>query len=91
VTVLRDPLTAAWNSRWDYHLSRLRTGLIVEVPGAEHAVAHWRKQLNPQATLGVPAHVTVLFPFAAPDCIDEGTLTALHQMPFRGARALLVV
>ena len=50
----------------------LRTGLIVEVPDAELVVAHWREQLDPHAMLGVPAHVTVLFPFAAPDRIDEG-------------------
>jgi 2'-5' RNA ligase len=58
----------------------LRTGLIVEVPAAEHAVADWREQLDPQATLGVPAHVTVLFPFVAPDRIDEAILTALRKI-----------
>jgi 2'-5' RNA ligase superfamily len=58
----------------------LRTGLIVEVPDSEHVVAHWREQLDPHAMLGVPAHVTVLFPFAAPDRIDKGILTALRQV-----------
>ena len=58
----------------------LRTGLIVEVPDAEQVVAHWRKQLDPQAMLGVPAHVTVLFPFAAPARIDQVILTALRQV-----------
>jgi 2'-5' RNA ligase len=64
----------------DYDLSMLRTGLIVEVPDAEHVVADWREQLDPHAMLGVPAHVTVLFPFAASDRIDEGILTALRQV-----------
>jgi 2'-5' RNA ligase len=64
----------------DYHLSMLRTGLIVEVPDAEDVVAHWREQLDPHAMLGVPAHVTLLFPFAAPDRINEGILTALRQV-----------
>ena len=43
----------------------LRSGLIIEVPEAETAVAAWRERLDPQAVLGVPAHITVLFPFAA--------------------------
>ena len=69
-------LGLTWITIW----SMLRTGLIVEVPDAEHVVAHWREQLDPHAMLGVPAHVTVLFPFAAPDRIDEGILTALRQV-----------
>ena len=64
----------------DYHLSMLRTGLIVEVPDAEHVVAHWREQLDPHAMLGGACDVTVLFPFAAPDRIDERILTALRQV-----------
>ena len=64
----------------NYHLLMLRTGLIVEVPNAERAVGQWRTQLDPQAALGVPAHVTVLFPFAAPEHIDNGILAALRQV-----------
>ena len=79
-TVLRTSAGVRAGSYLDYHLSMLRTGLIVEVPDAEHVVAHWREQLDPHAMLGVPAHVTVLFPFAAPDRIDEGILTALRQV-----------
>ena len=63
-----------------YHLLMLRTGLIVEVPNAERAVGQWRERLDPQATLGVPAHVTVLFPFAAPEHIDQGILAALRRV-----------
>lgn len=58
----------------------LRSALIVEVPGAELAVARWRAQFDPQASLGVPAHVTVLFPFAAPDSINEPTLATLRNL-----------
>ena len=74
-------LALTWITIW----SMLRTGLIVEVPDAEHVVAHWREQLDPHAMLGVPAHVTVLFPFAAPDRIDKGILTALRQVLSAGA------
>ena len=52
----------------------LRSGLVVEVPEAEPAVGALRLQLDPQARLGVPAHITVLYPFAAPSRIDHATL-----------------
>jgi len=57
-----------------------RSGLIVEVPEAEPAVARWRAQLDPLAAQGVPAHVTVLYPFLPVTEIDgqvRSRLTAL--------------
>ena len=53
---------------------------MVVVAEAERAVAQLRRQLDPVARLGVPAHVTVLFPFMpASELRDEVTvrLTAL--------------
>ena len=47
------------------------TGLIVEVPAVEPLVASWRSQYDPAASKGVPAHITALFPFVAPDDLDE--------------------
>ena len=57
-----------------------RTALLVVVPESEPAVAQLRFALDPVARLGVPAHVTVLFPFMpASEIRDEVTdqLTAL--------------
>lgn len=53
------------------------SGLIVPVPEAEEAVRPFRASLDRSATWGVPAHVTVLFPFLPPGRIDEAVLTAL--------------
>ena len=58
----------------------LRSGLIVTVPQAEPAVSAWRSQLDPMAALGVPAHLTVLFPFVPPAGIDEATRTTLREL-----------
>lgn len=55
----------------------LRSGLVVEVPVAEDLVAPWRRQLDPQAVVGVPAHITVLFPFAPATLIDSAMLAAV--------------
>jgi len=48
-----------------------RTALIVVVPEAETAVSQLRFELDPVARLGVPAHVSVLFPFVPAAKIDE--------------------
>ncbi|MFJ3339549.1 2'-5' RNA ligase family protein [Streptomyces sp. NPDC086766] len=47
-----------------------RTALIVRVPDAESAVRVWRERFDPSARAGVPAHVTVLFPFLDESRID---------------------
>ncbi len=55
------------------------SAVIVTVPPAEEAVARYRTQFDRAAVLGVPAHVTVLYPFAPPSDIDAqviGTLAA---------------
>jgi 2'-5' RNA ligase superfamily len=59
-----------------------RTALIVVVPEAEPAVAALRLEHDWSAPLGVPAHVTVLYPFAGPDEVDEAELAeALAAVP----------
>jgi len=48
-----------------------RTALIVAIPEAEAAVGALRLTGDSSAALGVPAHVTILFPFADPAEVDE--------------------
>ena len=55
------------------------SAVVVEVPVAEPVVGRHRAELDPAATLGVPAHVTLLFPFLHPDLIDEHVLARLHR------------
>jgi 2'-5' RNA ligase len=56
------------------------SGLIVEVPEAEPAVARLRERLDASAPLGIPAHITVLFPFMPPGTIDPAALTELARL-----------
>jgi hypothetical protein len=51
-----------------------RTALIVPVPEAEPTVGVLRLRHDPSAARGVPAHVTVLFPFLPPEEIDMAVL-----------------
>ncbi len=47
-------------------VSPTRSALLVIVPNAEPAVGAARQELDPAAALGVPAHITVLYPFVPP-------------------------
>ena len=47
------------------------------VPEAEPAVAELRLRHDPMARLGVPAHITIHFPFAPPDAVDEEAVADL--------------
>ncbi len=57
-----------------------QTALIVAVPEAEPAVGRFRSALDHAAGWGVPAHVTVLYPFLRPDQITDNVLIALGQV-----------
>src|SRR3954466_7686850 len=54
-----------------------QTALIVPVPEAEEAVGPFRASLDTAASWGVPAHVTVLYPFLPPARIDDQVLSAI--------------
>jgi 2'-5' RNA ligase len=53
-----------------------RTALVVPVPEAEAAVGALRLQYDRSAARGVPAHITVLFPFLSDEELDETALAA---------------
>jgi 2'-5' RNA ligase len=53
------------------------TALIAAVPAAEPLVGVHRQQLDGSAGWGVPAHVTVLGPFVAPEAITDDLITTL--------------
>jgi 2'-5' RNA ligase len=59
--------------------------ILVPVPEAEPAVGRHRAQLDRAAAWGVPAHVTVLYPFVPPDTITgtviEKARAAVAQVP----------
>jgi len=50
------------------------TGFIVPVPQAQPWVGDLRDRFDASAALGVPPHVTLLFPFMAPEQVDASVL-----------------
>jgi 2'-5' RNA ligase len=61
------------------------TALLVPVPAAEPSVGQHRARLDEAARDGVPAHITVLYPFLSPAGIDEALLASLSTLFARHA------
>ena len=57
-----------------------RTALLITVPEADPLVTGVREKYDPGARNGVPAHVTVLYPFLPAERIDGGVLVALREL-----------
>lgn len=55
------------------------SALVVLVAAAERLVRPFREAYDPAAAAGMPAHITVLYPFLAPDEIGPTVLDDLRQ------------
>ncbi len=56
------------------------SALIVAVPEAEALVGGFRERYDPAASAGVPAHITVLYPFLPPHRLTPEILHALAAL-----------
>jgi len=68
----------------------LRSALLVRVPAAEPAVSAHRARLDPSARDGVPAHLTVLYPFLRPTEIGPEVVAELPRL-FHGVARFTVI
>jgi hypothetical protein len=57
----------------------LESGIILPVPEAAPVVDRLRHLHDPQSRYGVPAHITLLYPFAHPSQVG-GAASVLHQL-----------
>jgi 2'-5' RNA ligase len=61
--------------------AELRSALIIAVPEAAAAVDEWRDRTSrAKPSNGVPAHITILFPFAPADSIDDSLVASLRAL-----------
>jgi hypothetical protein len=58
----------------------MQSALLVLVPAAEPVVGPHRARLDSSARDGVPAHLTVLYPFLPPAEIGQGVLAKLSRL-----------
>lgn len=56
------------------------TALLAVIAEAEPVVGQWRWRFDSSAAMGVPAHVTVLYPFLACRDIDEAVSASLRAL-----------
>lgn len=66
--------------------SDIESALLLLVPAAEPAVGEHRARLDASARDGVPAHLTVLYPFLPAGLIDDAVLASLAGL-FAGVPA----
>jgi 2'-5' RNA ligase len=64
-------------------MSPIESALVLFVPEAEVLVKPFRDRYDPSAAAGVPAHITLLYPFKHPDEVDQTVLDDLSKY-FRG-------
>src|SRR3954451_14388731 len=55
----------------------MQSALIVTIPEAGDAVAQHRARFDDAATFGIPAHVTVIFPFMRPSHVNAQVIETL--------------
>ena len=56
------------------------TALVITVSEAEPLVSDWRAQHDWSAQRGVPAHITLLYPFAPTERVDDQLLNQLREL-----------
>jgi len=56
------------------------SGFIICVPEAEATVGSLRERFDSSARLGVPAHITVLFPFMSPENINASVVQRIESV-----------
>jgi 2'-5' RNA ligase len=56
------------------------TAVVVPVPDAEPVVSGWRERFDDSAAAGMPAHITVLYPFLAEEDVTGDVLARLREL-----------
>jgi len=57
----------------------VESALVVLIPEAEDLVRDFRNQFDPSAAVGVPAHVSIVYPFKPPFAVTTETIAALRD------------
>jgi len=57
---------------------KIESALIIAVPEAEPLVGEWRERFDYSAGVGVPAHITILYPFIPPGEITPAVVAELR-------------
>lgn len=58
----------------------IESALVVLIPEAESLLKSFRMRYDPSAATGVPAHVTILYPFISPEQLTSDLVTTLREL-----------
>jgi 2'-5' RNA ligase len=58
----------------------LESALLIRCPEVEPLVGEWRRRFDPSTVLGVPAHITLLYPFVPVEEMDAGVHAQLRGL-----------
>ena len=56
------------------------SAVVVPVPGAEPVVSRWRERFDSSAAQGMPAHITVLYPFLPEARLTREAIAQLRRL-----------
>jgi hypothetical protein len=59
------------------------SAVLIACPAADEVVDSWRRRLDSSRPLGVPAHVTLLYPFVDPADLDDDVMLRLVALASR--------
>lgn len=59
---------------------RTESALVALIPEAERLVADFRTRFDPSAAVGVPAHVTIIYPFKPPSLLTPAVIVKLFGL-----------
>ena len=57
-----------------------QTGLVLLVPDLEPLVGRWRERYDPVTAYGMPAHVTIVYPWKSAAAVTRSDRTALSEL-----------
>ena len=60
-------------------MAKAESALVILVPEAEPLVRPFLERFDPSAATGVPAHITLLYPFLAPERIGKEVVDQVAQ------------
>lgn len=69
-----------WRPKVGLTTNCAQSALLVPVPEAEPVVGSWRAVHDPSARNGVPAHITLVVPWVAPEQIKQEHLEELEDL-----------
>jgi 2'-5' RNA ligase len=61
-------------------VKRGESAVVVPVPAAEPLVSRRRERLDPSAAAGMPAHITLLYPFLPEQSLNQDALNDLRKL-----------